>query len=395
VTARPLSSVSNPKRDMLVVASLLVIAGGLTCVLADTAAAQGAFGVGRPTPAAPPSDGVFGWLLAQQASYYRGFTGMIRAAKVDGTAVYGLLGLSFTYGILHAAGPGHGKAVISSYLIANAETWRRGVVLSFASAFLQALAAVAIVGIAAAMLGATAATMGNAVRMIEIASYLIIIAVGVRLCWAKGRGLLMELRLFRSTHHFPNQPQAHDHNLARALTAPKADETHAHCDHHHNHDHHHDHHEDHHHDHHEDHHLDSHHDGGGHDHGACDHSHGPEPRDLAGPGGWQRGLAAIVAVGLRPCSGAILVLVFALAQGLFWVGVASTFVMGIGTAITVAAIATFAVGASSLARKFATARNGIGGVALLGLEVAASLVIVAFGLLLLTGYMASERMFVL
>jgi nickel/cobalt exporter len=89
------------------------------------------------------------------------------------------------------------------------------------------------------------------------------------------------------------------------------------------------------------------------------------------------------------------VLVFALAQGLFWVGVASTFVMGIGTAVTVSAIATFAVGASSLARRFATARSGIGGLALLGLEVAASLVIVAFGLLLLTGYMATERMFVL
>ena len=65
--------------------------------------------------------------------------------------------------------------------------------------------------------------------------------------------------------------------------------------------------------------------------------------------GWRRGLAAVVAVGLRPCSGAILVLVFALAQGLFWIGVASTFVMGLGTAITVAAIATIAVGARGFA----------------------------------------------
>ena len=70
------------------------------------------------------------------------------------------------------------------------------------------------------------------------------------------------------------------------------------------------------------------------------HAHGPEPEELAGAGGWRRGLSAIVAVGLRPCSGAIIVLVFALAQGLFWAGIASTFVMGLGTAITVAAIAT-------------------------------------------------------
>ena len=59
---------------------------------------------------------------------------------------------SFLYGIFHAAGPGHGKAVISSYLVANEETWRRGVVLSFASALLQAFVAVAIVGIAAVLL---------------------------------------------------------------------------------------------------------------------------------------------------------------------------------------------------------------------------------------------------
>ena len=74
---------------------------------------------------------------------------MIRAAKADGSAVWGLFGISFLYGVFHAAGPGHGKAVISSYLVANEETWRRGVVLSFASALLQALVAVAIVGIAA------------------------------------------------------------------------------------------------------------------------------------------------------------------------------------------------------------------------------------------------------
>ena len=113
----------------------------------------------------------------------------------------------------------------------------------------------------------------------------------------------------------------------------------------------------------------------------------------SGPGGWRRGLAAILAVGLRPCSGAILLLVFALAQGPFWLGVVSTFVMGLGTALTVAAIATFAVAAGSAARKLAGLRSGIGGVALRGLELGASLVVVLFGVLLLMGYMATERLF--
>ena len=95
---------------------------------------------------------------------------------------------------------------------------------------------------------------------------------------------------------------------------------------------------------------------------------------------------------MRPCSGAIIVLVFALAQGLFWAGVATTFVMGLGTAITVAAIATMAVGARSMAKHLASRRSGYGMLAMRGIEVGAAVVIVGFGALLLTGYMASERL---
>jgi len=143
------------------------------------------------------------------------------------------------------------------------------------------------------------------------------------------------------------------------------------------------------------HHDDAHHDHAGHEcedqASAWSHAHAPEPQALAGPGGWQRGLSAIVAVGMRPCSGAIIVLVFALAQGLFWAGVGATFIMGLGTAVTVAVIATIAVGARASAARFARARTGYGMLAMRGIEVAAALLITAFGVLLLTGYMASER----
>ena len=122
------------------------------------------------------------------------------------------------------------------------------------------------------------------------------------------------------------------------------------------------------------------------------HAHGLEPQELGGPGGWKRGLSAIVAVGLRPCSGAIILLVFALSQGLLWAGVAATFVMGLGTAITVAAIATLAVSAKTFARRFATDEVGFGGVLVRGLEVGAAVLILAFGILLLAGYIASERL---
>jgi len=122
------------------------------------------------------------------------------------------------------------------------------------------------------------------------------------------------------------------------------------------------------------------------------HAHSPEPEQLAGPGGWQRGFSAIIAVGMRPCSGAIIVLVFALAQGLFWAGIASTFVMGLGTAITVGSIASLAVGAKSLAKRIATTRSGYGALVLRGLEVGAACLVMLVGIGLLTGYLASERM---
>ena len=95
---------------------------------------------------------------------------------------------------------------------------------------------------------------------------------------------------------------------------------------------------------------------------------------------------------MRPCSGAILVLVFALAQGMFLAGVASTMVMGLGTALTVAAIATLAVGAKDLAKRLAAHKSGGGALVLLGVEVGAAMVVLVFGVGLLAGYMIVERM---
>jgi nickel/cobalt exporter len=375
-----------------VVLLLAVVAGAALVVgMLDAAWAQAApFGVPRAQAPAVPVGGVLGWIFAKQAEFYRQFSSLIRASKADGSAAWGLLALSFLYGIFHAAGPGHGKAVISSYMVANGETWTRGVALSFASALFQALVAVAVVGVAAAILNATAATMSRAVNAIEIVSYSLIILIGLRLLWVKGHAFVAALR----TLHRPTA-------VGAAVTPTHLHHDHAHsarghCRHDHPHDH--DHHDRDHHDHHADcdhhHHAASHvhqHDCGDHA-SAWGHAHAPEPEELAGPGGWRRGLSAIVAVGLRPCSGAILVLVFALAQGLFWTGVAATFVMGLGTAVTVAAVATIAVSARTWAKRFAEARSGYGMLAMRGIEVGAAVVIVAFGGLLLTGYIVTERM---
>jgi nickel/cobalt transporter (NicO) family protein len=356
--------------SVLAVAAMLVLDAVTQVLLAQTP-----FGGPRPSigpQAGSQVGGIVGWLLAKQSEFYREISSAIRAAKTDGHAVWTLLAISFAYGVFHAAGPGHGKAVISSYLVANQETARRGIVLSFASALMQSLAAIVVVGIGAGLLNATARTMCGAEKTIEIASYALIAAFGARLVWTKGASFIRALQARSSAptlalagtaphdhvghgrgHHHDDGHHRHAHDRART--------DHPHGDHGHVHDEH------------------------------CGHAHGPVPSELAGPGGWRRGFGTIFAVGLRPCSGAILVLVFALAQGLFWAGIASTFVMGLGTAITVAAIAVMAVSAKDVARRLSGAREGGGTLIMRGMEFAAAGLVLLLGVGLLFGYLAAER----
>ena len=336
--------------------SLAICAGTLVIIVIldgsiGALMAQNPFGAPRPSGGEPQMGGIVGWLLAKQSEFYREISSTIRAAKSDGSAVWSLYAISLAYGIFHAAGPGHGKAVISSYLVANQETARRGIVLSFASALMQSLVAVVIVTICAGLLHATAATMCGTEKAVEIASYALIAAFGARLVWTKGGAFIGALQ---STEPRP------------ALVGVMHHHDHGHSHHHH----------------HRDAHMHDEH---------CGHSHGPDPGELAGPGGWRRGLSAIFTVGIRPCSGAILVLVFALAQGLFWAGVTATFVMGLGTAITVATIAVMAVSAKGLARRLSAGREGGGALVMRGVEFAAAGLVLLLGAGLLFGYIAAER----
>ena len=363
-------------RWLLACAAVLLVVGLADAVLHDVFA-QNPFGAPKQAPAAEPeAGGLIGWLLAKQSEFYRQMSSTIRAAKTDGSAVWTLLFISFAYGIFHAAGPGHGKAVIASYLVANRETARRGIALSFASALMQSVVAVLIVGISAWVLNATAKTMCKAEGAIEIASYGLIALFGLRLVWVKGRTFIRALQATQPVPAIAGVP--HDHH------------DHGHHHHHDAHDHHdHGHH---HHDHSHDHAHAHHHHADDHVHDEhCGHSHGPTPSELAGPGGWRRGFAAILTVGIRPCSGAILVLVFALAQGLFWAGIAATFLMGLGTAITVAAIAVVAVSAKDIAGRLSAGRDGGGALFMRGIEFGAAGLVLLFGVGLLFGYIAAER----
>ncbi|ESR25264.1 nickel/cobalt transporter [Lutibaculum baratangense] len=332
------------------------VIGGTVCALAlflvlpaMAQAAGGPFGVGAPDgPGRALSGdvgGLFGWVAARQAEFYRDLTAALRDLTSDPRAGSVLVGLSFLYGVFHAAGPGHGKAVVTSYLLATGETLKRGIAISLAAAMLQAFSAIAIVLVFTIALGATAMTIGRVTDGIELASYTLITLLGAALLWRKAV-----------------QPA-----LASAFAAPLPSHAHAHP-HHHGHDNHH-------------HHGDA---------CGCGHAHAPDPSALTGAFDWRRAAAVTLGVGMRPCSGALIVLVFALSQGLFMAGITSTLVMGLGTGLTVSALAALTVFARGAAEKLTDAGTGRLPWLLKGLEVAAALMVFLFGALLLGGALAAN-----
>ena len=295
--------------------------------------------VAVPFQATGPLGRLFAWVLDKQQGLQRMLATSVKGLKTDNpmAGAVTLAGLSFLYGILHAVGPGHGKTIISSYVVANEETVRRGVIISFIAAGLQALTAVVLVGLLLFGFNASGLQVNAWSNQLESVSYAMIALVGLYLLTTQ------LLRLFRSWRgvsaaHAADEQLAHSH-------AEHHSHDHAHHDHTHGHAHDHDHH-DHGHDHQHHHHAQG---------EACDHI--VDARQLAGPFSWRKVMAVVFSVGIRPCTGAILVLVFAVTQGVFWAGVGATFAMALGTAITVAVLATLALGSRELALKLGGASS--------------------------------------
>lgn len=109
--------------------------------------------------------------------------------------------------------------------------------------------------------------------------------------------------------------------------------------------------------------------------------HAVAPADLKGS--WREKLGVVLAVGLRPCSGALVVMVFALSQGVLAAGVVSVLLMGLGTAITVAALASLAVGAKGLVSRLGGGESPLAQGIVWWAELAGAVFVLLFGVLLL------------
>src|SRR4029077_6173467 len=254
------------------------------------AAPPSAFSPGTQQVQSPGSfGGIFGWVLRTQQSLQRDLATSVKSLKGEHAmaGAFMLAALSFIYGVVHAVGPGHGKTIISSYVVSNEETVRRGVIISFIAAGLQALTAIALVGVLAFALNASGMQINAWSNQLEMVSYAVIALGGV---WLLTTQLIAIFRRWRESRAAEAQA-GHDHQHRYS------EHDHYHHGHDHNdpdaHDHQH-----------------------GHSHAegeACHHI--VDARELAGPFSWRKILAVVFSVGIRPCTRAILVLVFALSRG--------------------------------------------------------------------------------
>jgi ABC-type nickel/cobalt efflux system permease component RcnA len=337
VTARALPPAFTERNQLLVrlglaFGAIIVVAGGvalLAWLLMPVMAPpppRNPFGIGV-REAAPSAGGLGGLILVLQGQFYRSLQAAVTALKENGAAVWSLMTLGFAYGVFHAAGPGHGKAVIAAYLVSNERALAKGFGMSLAAALVQALVAVALVGIVAALFRATAATMSQVTNAVEIASFTAVALLGAVLVWRKTRKVIAA---FAPSHD-------HDHSHAPHT-----------CD------------------------------------DGCGHVHLPPPQAVSLKR-WREMAGVVVAAGARPCAGAIVVLVFALSQGLFAAGIAATFAMALGTALTTGLIATLAVFAKAFAVRLAGGSSPHAARIIASLELLAAAFVLVLGASLLAG----------
>ena len=187
----------------------------------------------RAAPAAEPAGPLqraYIWLTAWQAEINRQLASAVRDIRTGNPllATLVLAGLSFAYGVLHAAGPGHGKAVISSYVLANERTVRRGIALSFLAALIQGLSALVVVAILVLVLKATGLTMKATEAWLETASWALVAAVGAWLLWGSCAACRHKPATAHAHTTHDHAHHAHGHHghhrspRARRTTAPAA-----------------------------------------------------------------------------------------------------------------------------------------------------------------------------
>lgn len=285
------------------------------------------------------------WVFAEVRNFHGILTDSVKSLADENSFAtsFTLVFSSFAYGVLHAAGPGHGKLILSTYLLSQPEKIKKSIGLAILSSITQGLVAIALVYGLFFVFGLAARDTKIAVAWSERLAFVLVVLIGLVLIW---RGLKV---IFRNDQ--PVHDNGHDHGH---------DHHHAHHDHNHNHAHHH--------------HIN--------DDGVCTtcgHAHMPTNKQVDEATDWRTTLGVIFSIGLRPCTGAVLVLIFAHYANVSWAGILAVIAMSLGTAITVSALAITSVGARNIALKLLGTSSGWGE------RISAAVAILGGGFLALTG----------
>ncbi|MGF1659821.1 MAG: nickel/cobalt transporter [Rubrimonas sp.] len=242
-------------------------------------------------------DDVARWAAATQREAQNAIAAAAQALRRgDPGAFAALLGVCALYGFAHAVGPGHGKVLIGGAALVSRAGLGRLVALSLVASLAQSATAI-LLTLGGLWLLAIPAT--QAVRIAEDA-----------LAPASGAAIaaIGALVLWRGARGL---------RAARAETGPGAS-----C--------------------------------------GCGHAHGPTPEQAERVHSLRDAAAIVAGVAIRPCTGAIFLLLIAARLDLLWAGIAGTFAMGLGAGGFTALVAAWgraARGAALLAGSGAAARS--------------------------------------
>ena len=286
------------------------------------------------------------WIFTQQRTLHEQLAGSLGQLQESGsTGVAAVLILtSFLYGVFHAAGPGHGKAVLTTYLLTHRDQIRRGVLIATASALCQGLVAILLVYGLIYLGGWLPRETSAAVGWSERISFLLVALIGALLVLRTLRSLWRQNRMRHMQR--PEKIQPHNHG-------------HVHTD--------------------------------GEDCTHCGHQHMPSGEQIAQVKSLRAAVGVILAIGLRPCTGAILVLILAKALSLPFAGVAAVIAMSVGTGAAVAIIAYLAIAARQKAIAFTEGRSILWGLAGNLVAIAGGTLLVAIGISLLNASFATRH----
>ncbi|VXC96952.1 putative nickel/cobalt efflux system HI_1248 [Enterobacterales bacterium 8AC] len=220
-----------------------------------------------------------------------------------------LMLFSLSYGVLHALGPGHGKVVIATYLATHPTRLKSSLQLTFAASLLQGLVAIVLVTLLLVVLQLSSRQLHQSSFWLEKGSFILVMLLGVLLTWRALKRLYQAVKAMRPA---PTM-------RISSLQPLPADHVHsAHC--------------------------------------GCGHRHLPSDAELQAGNDWRTRTAIVLAMGMRPCSGAILVLLFSKVIGVFTWGILSALAMALGTSLTISALALFVHYSRKLAMRISRQR---------------------------------------